>query len=233
MTFRHLLTATALIATTSLGSASLGSVTIDDDDRRARTDRPDRGDRPDAAARGERDGRRSQSSINARIGIALGRIADGLESGKVTPEQAAKQLRGLQQRLSTSNAESGKDAASGGDRDRHRGLREEYVAAEAELKEAVASGRLSEGDAARRLESMRERMRAEATKRRGDSPQRGNARGQDNGDRAKRTMDLDGAKSRLAEAVKAGKLTQAQADERLQGFKARMNKRGEGKNKDR
>ena len=31
----------------------------------------------------------------------------------------------------------------------------------------------------------------------------------------------------------SGKLTQAQADERLQGFKARMNKRGEGKNKDR
>ncbi|MHC4442172.1 MAG: hypothetical protein ACYTBZ_11385 [Planctomycetota bacterium] len=88
---------------------------------------------------------------------------------------------------------------------RKRITREDYARAEADLKKAVAEGKISEEDARTRLNGMRRAIAGQA--KRGDD---------------KREVDWDAIKKKIEGAVERGDLTREEADAKYRAIKKRM-----------
>jgi len=141
---------------------------------------------------------RREASKKVKFERAVQRIKAAVEAGEITREQAGERLEGLRQRMGIAER-----------RGTERITREEYARVEAELKNAIAEGRVSEKDAQTRLEQMRRIMVRQS---RCDK------------------VDWDAIEQRIEAAVEAGEITREQADARYRSIKeeiARREKREE------
>ncbi len=126
------------------------------------------------------------------------RIRAAVEAGKITAEQGRAKMEAYRKSIAA-------PAARKQGEERKSITREDYGRAEAELKKAVAAGRISEKDARAKLEGMRKAI-SQQTERRGDSP------------------NWETIKERIEGAVKRGDLTRAEADAKYKEIKERMAK---------
>jgi polyhydroxyalkanoate synthesis regulator phasin len=127
------------------------------------------------------------------------KIRAAIEAGKITAEQGRAKMQAYRKSVAAPAAKQP------GREERKSVTREDFGRAEAELKKAVASGRISAADARAKLEGMRKAM-SQQTDRRGDSP------------------NWDTIKERIEGAVKRGDMTRAQADAKYKEIKERMAK---------
>ena len=182
--------------------------------------------------------RTGDSAVNARVAEAIGNIAAGLENGELSTEEAIAHLRGLQRRL---NALAGGDRVTDRvtdratdrapertrerrqrDADPHRHLWEEYRETAQHLREAVASGAMSERDAQRRLDTMRSRIEETIARESHETaPARQRDVAPDRRDDSLRGQFRD-LRERLAAAVAAGQMTEDQASKAMDEFRQRM-----------
>jgi polyhydroxyalkanoate synthesis regulator phasin len=128
------------------------------------------------------------------------KIRAAVEAGKITPEQGRAKMEAYRKGIAAPEAKKP-------DEEHKSVTREDYSRAEAELKKAVATGRISGEDARAKLEGMRKAM-SQQTERRGDSP------------------NWETIKERIEGAVKRGDLTRAEADAKYKEIKERTAKDG-------
>ena len=106
--------------------------------------------RKSMAEQGQREGQRNPREVYAKTKAEL---MKAVEAGEITEEQAKERLEGLRKRLTAQNPQ-------GEPRGRGQNPREMMARAEAELKKAVESGRITEEQARERLQAMRRKMGA-------------------------------------------------------------------------
>ncbi len=121
-----------------------------------------------------------------------------VKAGKLTERQAHAKMAAIKNQAAWGpSARGGKPGE-----ERKRNPREDYARAEAELRKAVAAGRISAEDARARLQRMRKAMAGQ-------------------GDRGEK-VDWDPIKRRIEGAVKAGKMTREEANRHYEGLKKRF-----------
>ena len=119
---------------------------------------------------------------------------------------------------------SGRGGNSQSQEDQQRQRRARYDAVAKNLREQVKAGKITEEQARERLGQLRKRM-AQAGSPNGQSDRGGNSQSQEDQQRQRRAR-YDAVAKNLREQVKAGKITEEQARERLGQLRKRMAQAG-------
>ena len=130
----------------------------------------------------------------ADIAAVGARIRAAIAAGEITEEQARARLEGMRKMIAEQTGRQDREA------ERRVITREEYARAEAELRQAVAEGRISGEDARARLDGMR-KMIAEQT------------------GRQEPDAEFRAIEARIRAAVEAGTITREEAGKLLEGLR--------------
>ena len=168
--------------------------------------------REDNDRRGNNEGRGRESQSNdrqdeARKGyeIRRKRIEEGVRSGKIKREDAAKMLEDLRKRMEAAGRGGNNNARANQQRGGDRG-NADYDALRKRIEAGVKSGRIKREDAGKMLEGIRKRMEA---------AKRGGGDKKEEGKQDPRIVRYRATEKEIAAAVKAGKLSKEDAQKKL------------------
>jgi beta-lactamase regulating signal transducer with metallopeptidase domain/polyhydroxyalkanoate synthesis regulator phasin len=153
-----------------------------------------------AMAKPAQAGERSRPAEQGDPGNAARRLRQAVADGTMTKEEAQRKMEALRRDAGPGRDNPERKAGAG------RNPREAFARAQAELKKAVESGRITEQQAKERLEAMRKRQAAQGREGGGRNPREAFAK----------------AEAEIRKAVEDGKITPEQARERLQAMRQRM-----------
>ena len=162
--------------------------------------------------RGNNEGRGRESQSNDRqdetrkgYEIRRKRIEEGVKSGKIKREDAAKMYEDLRKRMEAANRGGGDNARANQQRGGERGGAD-MEAMRKRIEEGVRSGRIKREDAGKMLEGIRKRM--EAAKRGGDDKK-------EEGKQDPRVARYRATEKEITAAVRAGKISKEDAEKKL------------------
>ena len=173
-------------------------------------------------------GRRQRGGEHGRItreefARAEVELREAVAEGRISGEDARARIQGMRKAMRETMVDRG-------ERGSKRITREDYTRTVAELRKAVSVGKISGEDARKMIEDAKRRMEmsqtmSERAKHRTEVIQRTSERG-------KERLNWDALRRRIEAAVKAGKLTRAQAGERIAAYKKRVGRGGDAEDPD-